>query len=316
MKIVVTGATGMIGAELVRIAAEDTQVDTIYAVVRPGSARMDRLPDSRKIKPVVCDSHQYEDLPRQIPEGCDVLYHFAWLSTGGQRNVRLEDQAENITITLRAVKAAATLGCRLFVGAGSQAEYGYPEKLPMGPRDRTDPVQAYGIAKLAAGKLSRQLAHQLGIRCAWVRIFSIYGPEDKPGTMIMSTFRKITQKLPAEFTSGENHWDYLYSADAGKAFLALAKADLTEEVYCLGSGEDRTLREYIGILEDVLQPEEPFRIGALDSQRPLSIRADISALVRDTHWRPETDFADGVRQIKQKMEVLRSEENIGSHSML
>ena len=54
----------------------------------------------------------------------DTFYHIAWGYTGAARNKSTRLQSKNIDYTLDAVEAAAKLGCKRFIGAGSQAEYG------------------------------------------------------------------------------------------------------------------------------------------------------------------------------------------------
>ena len=66
---------------------------------------------------------------------------------------------------------------KAFVGAGSQAEFGIAnaklsDELPK------DPKTGFGIAKLAACRLSQLECANLGIRHVWGRILSCYGPGD------------------------------------------------------------------------------------------------------------------------------------------
>lgn len=67
---------------------------------------------------------RYYRLPELINENCDVFYHIAWSVTGGKRNEDILGQSKNIQYTLNALDIARKLGCKKFVGAGSQAEYG------------------------------------------------------------------------------------------------------------------------------------------------------------------------------------------------
>ena len=67
---------------------------------------------------------RYYRLPELINENCDVFYHIAWSVTEGKRNEDILGQSKNIQYTLNALDIARKLGCKKFVGAGSQAEYG------------------------------------------------------------------------------------------------------------------------------------------------------------------------------------------------
>lgn len=296
-KVVITGATSMIGSSIVD-ACLSNNVETIYAVVREGTVKLSHIPDDKRIKLVYCNAEDYASLPDKISEKCDVFYHIAWSLTGAARNKNFDEQARNVNFTLEALEAASNLGCELFVGAGSQAEYGIVDSDIITTDSPCNPTQAYGIAKYAAGKLALQKAEALGINCAWVRIFSVYGKYEKPNTIIQTTIKALNNNETPKFTEGIQHWDFLYSEDAGKAFYMIGEKVRKNAVYCLGSGKSRKLREYIETLRDVVKPEAELNFGAIPyGNKPiLSICAEISALTADTGWKPETDFKEGINK--------------------
>ncbi len=119
-------------------------------------------------------------------------------------------QNQNVAYALDAVRAARRFGCSVFVGTGSQAEYGCVEGV-LRPDTPAFPENGYGMGKLCAGLMTRELAGQLGLRHIWVRVLSVYGPCDGENSMIMSAIRKLLAGETPEFTKGEQMWDYLYS---------------------------------------------------------------------------------------------------------
>lgn len=86
----------------------------VYAVVREGSKKRSRLPESSLIKFADCSLEHLDRLPEMISQECDTFYHIAWGNTGENRNSSTELQSRNIGYTLAAVKAAAALGCKRF----------------------------------------------------------------------------------------------------------------------------------------------------------------------------------------------------------
>ena len=83
-KIVVTGATSMIGSALIEECVKhDIEV---YAVLRSASGKQDRLPDSSLVHLIDSSLETLEELPELIPQGCDTFYHIAWGNTGENRN--------------------------------------------------------------------------------------------------------------------------------------------------------------------------------------------------------------------------------------
>ena len=294
-RIVVTGATSMIGVALIEeCLRHDIE---IYAVVRSSSGKAGRLPLSEKIHLTDCSLEDLPDLPGRIPGGCDTFYHIAWGNTGEARNKSTELQSRNIFYTLQAVRAAAELGCRRFIGAGSQAEYGPMDVEKISPDSPVNPSTPYGASKLAAGHLAGMLCRELGMECIWPRIFSVYGKYEKETTMVASGLRKMLAGEPTEFTPAMQRWDYLYSRDAGRAFYLIGEKGKGGSVYCVGSGQARPLKEYIeemAALTGAGKPgigAKPYPPGAV-----MNLCADIGPLTGDTGFIPEYTFEQGIRE--------------------
>ena len=294
-RIVVTGATSMIGVALIEeCLRHDIE---IYALVRSSSGKAGRLPLSEKIHLTDCSLEDLSDLPGRIPGGCDTFYHIAWGNTGEARNKSTELQSRNIFYTLQAVRAAAELGCRRFIGAGSQAEYGPMDVEKISPDSPVNPSTPYGASKLAAGHLAGMLCRELGMECIWPRIFSVYGKYEKETTMVASGLRKMLAGEPTEFTPAMQRWDYLYSRDAGRAFYLIGEKGKGGSVYCVGSGQARPLKEYIeemAALTGAGKPgigAKPYPPGAV-----MNLCADIGTLTGDTGFIPEYTFEQGIRE--------------------
>ena len=136
----------------------------------------------------------------------------------------------NVGYSVDAIEAAAKIGAKTFIGAGSQAEYGRHEGA-LSEKTPCFPENGYGIAKLAAGEFTRLRASQLQIKHVWTRILSVYGPCDGKGTMIMSAIRTLLDGERPSLTKGEQLWDYLYSKDAGRALYLLGEKGKDQKTY-------------------------------------------------------------------------------------
>ena len=89
-RIIVTGATSMIGTALIEeCIRHDIEV---YAVVRAGSSKTKRLPESARIHQIECELEKLEELPAKITGECDTFFHIAWGNTGENRNSRAAEQ--------------------------------------------------------------------------------------------------------------------------------------------------------------------------------------------------------------------------------
>lgn len=293
---VVTGPTGAIGIALCEKLLRENV--TVYAVCRPGSSRIKDLPKAAALHVVECDAKELATLPQKM-EGVsvDAFFHFAWAHTIGQGRNDMPAQIENIQSTIDAVRAAKALGCQVFLGAGSQAEYGRVEGL-LKSDTPAFPENGYGMAKLCAGQMSRVEAKALDIDHVWVRILSVYGPHDGPMTMISGTIRKLLAGERPALTAGIQRWDYLYAGDAADAFYLAACHGRNGAVYPLGSGQAMPLKDYIIQMRDAIDPALPLGLGEVPygPLQVMHLQADISALQADTGFAPKTPFAEGIRK--------------------
>lgn len=291
--VIITGCTGEIGNALVRLLLE--RGSTVFALCRPGSHRLRYLPESDRLHILEVDVFRLCEVADQIDQPCDAFFHFAWQGSYGDGRNDPYAQTLNISASLDAVKLASKLGCKVFVGAGSQAQYGdtdetLTEMTPMRPKTY------YGVAKLCAETMTRQLCSQMGIRHVWARVCSVYGPCDGPHTLITYLMRMLLQGEEAILTHCAQTWDFLFAEDAANAFLALAEKGIDGCAYCLANGKSRALREYIEEFQEATAGNARVRIGgkAYGTGQRMHFCADISKLTRDTNFIPLVSFREGI----------------------
>jgi len=299
-KALITGATGAVGISLINELLDNGYLVT--AVCRPKSKRIANLPKRDGIEVVECGIDALQTLSNKLSYDYDCFFHFAWDGTFGESRQDIDLQQKNIQYTLDAVGLAKDLGCQVFVGAGSQSEFGHVDGV-LHPDMPCKPDNGYGIAKLAAGSLSQILCKQLGIRYEWCRILSLYGPGDAERTLVMSTILKLLRNEPLNFTNGDQVWDYIYSSDAARAFRLVAETGTDGSVYCFGSGKTRLLRDYITAIRNVINPKAVLNFGVLPyyPNQVMHLEADISNLVQDTGWQPQVSFEEGIKRIVEKL---------------
>lgn len=293
MKAIISGATGTIGMALINELIANGH--EMLVLCRESSPRSKNIPDHPLVKKI---DRPLERMCELEPNGkYDVFYHFAWEGTTGASRNDMYLQNRNVKYTLDAVSLAKRFGCHTFIGAGSQAEYGRVEG-KLTPSTPTFAENGYGMAKLCASQMSRVMCEELGIRHIWTRILSVYGPFDTPNSMVMSTIRKLRNGEKTAFTKGEQVWDYLYSCDAAKAFVALAERGRDGAVYCLGSGEEQKLCDHIKTIGKIVAPEAELGIGEIPyaPRQVMYLCADITALTEDTGFVPLTTFEQGIKE--------------------
>ena len=293
-KIIVTGATGSIGCAIVKQAV--SRGCDVTCIVHRGSTRVNNITRDAHVHVVECDLSEYATL--ELEGKYDALIHLAWEKTFGASRDDVDVQTRNIQYTLDACRLAKRCGCKVFIGAGSQAEYGV-QSVALTPDLAVQPESGYGIAKFAAGKMSLMLCKQLGIRGNWIRVLSVFGAQEGANSLINYTINELKAGRSPKFTKCEQTWDFLYADDAADGFLDVAEKGLDGKVYVIGSGEPRKLYEYINDVRVVVNPQVEVEFGAIDyyPHQPMYLVADITELTKDTGWKPKVKFVDGIKCI-------------------
>ncbi len=323
-EVIITGATGMIGSAVTKLMLE--RGINVTAIIRPMSENLEYLEnlvetDEKRIENsesgilrlVDCDLSELRTLRDKLGWEHDAFFHFGWAHTFGPGRNDASKQEVNIKATLDAVHLAYETGCKVFVSAGSQAEFGIAsaklsDELPK------DPKTGFGIAKLAACRLSQLECANLGIRHVWGRIISCYGPGDNKSTMIMTAIRAMLRKENMEFTPAKQMWDYIYVDDLAKAFIALAANGKDQKCYTIGTGESRLLSDYICAVRDAIDPTIDIGLPESDTNADsldgtvMRLEADITDLIADTGFMPEVSFEDGIKRTvewtKQQLTII------------
>lgn len=306
-RVVVTGATGAIGMALLdKLIKENIEV---VVLVNPGSHRNEILPEHMLIHKVECGISDYGEVDINklfsdhgvALDGFDTWYHLAWMGASGPGRNDTILQLKNVEGLLKAIELAEKIGCKTFVGAGSQAEYG-PSNQPLGENSNTNPIMGYGIAKLCAGKLGRLKAEQLGIKFIWTRIFSVYGPFDGENTMIMSGIRSMLNGDVPGFTKGEQQWDYLFSRDAAGILYRLSEVGEHGRIYPIGRGKTKALSMYIeticNVMKNEFSVEAKANLGAVSygENQVMFLCADLTSTLEAIGDYDFTPFDEGIKE--------------------
>lgn len=314
--IVITGATGFLGSHLAQWFLE--QGDRVYALVRPGSAKLQYLPEHRNLIPVYGTMEEAADCVEEIGHA-DAWFHFAWGGVNREEIDSSEVQAGNIRGSLACVEAAHRLGCRVFMDAGSRVEYGVIEdgRGVMTEEMECSPVNEYGKAKLEFFRQAVPVCERYGMNFCHLRFFSVYGYGDHPWSIISTLVRELPRGGRVSLSACRHEWNFMYIDDAVEAVGRLYEQ--VKDKPCkkgaavnIASRDTRVLKSFVEEVFELAGKRGTLEFGTFVQAKEgaLSIRPDVSRMEAMTGgFRESYTFGRGITEmIKREMEH-QDEEN-------
>ncbi len=301
---IVTGANGFVGNALCRELSK-ANVE-VFAVIKDEQEDVLSIAELSGLHIVYCDMDCLDQLPSKIPNGVDVFYHLAWAGSTGPARANYELQLKNVHWVMAAVNAAGQIGCKRFVGAGTLAEHDVNAYTPLNG-STPNAVSCYGVAKIAAHYMSKAECVKLGIEHIWAYLSNTYGIGNYTSNFINFASKVMITGKPADFTAGEQMYDFVYIDDIAQGLLCAGRNGKRNCAYYIGSTKPAKLKEFIRAIRDEIDPSIQLNLGAVPFNgvaQPESI-FDCSRLVEDTGYCPRISFQEGikftVRWLKQQI---------------
>jgi UDP-glucose 4-epimerase len=283
-RVLVTGASGFIGAPLCRRLAE--LGSDVLATSRT------RLPEGEGLEWHSCDLADFDAtkalFQRARPE---FVIHLASRVVGARTpKAVLPTFHSNLTSTVNVLLAAQQAGCERTVLAGSLEE---PEPGPTWPV----PSSPYAAAKLAANAYGRMFNALFGLPLVILRVFMVYGPAQRDESKLLPyVIKSLLNGQKPRMSSGLREVDWIYVDDVVRAFVRAAFAPGVEGVTLdIGSGKLVTVRQVVERVFQVLRPGEPPEFGHIPDRPMEQTRvADLGATRRQIGWSPRVSLAEGL----------------------
>lgn len=298
-RVLVTGAAGFLGANLVRALLE--RGSHVCAVIRPGGSRERIAELETELELHAVDLRDAEELAAAVrllrPE---LAVNLAM--PGGHADTaesRLEQLEVSALGTARLVEALAAVGgCERLVHVGSSLEYG-PKAEPMREGDLLAPAVPRGAAKAAASLVCLAWARALGLQATVLRPFTVYGPFEGHARMVPTALRSALAGAELPLTEAGIARDFVYVGDVVDAILrALEAPGLDGEIVNVGSGRRTAIEELVEAVQRVTGRELRVRPGAYPTL-PHDARmwaADVERAREILGWTPATELEEGLRR--------------------
>jgi UDP-glucose 4-epimerase len=307
----VTGGAGFIGSHLARALLADGRAVTVLDNLSVG--RRDAVPGgARFVHGDIRDAAAVGTALR----GVDCVFHLAaQVTIRGSFERFYDDLDTNVMGTACLLRAVDPATVKWFTLASSMAVYAdAPSPAPIDERHPTQPISPYGIGKLAAEGVSRQILAAGGIPFTALRFFNTFGPGQlyTPYVGVLTIF--LTRLLGGEditiFGDGEQQRDFVHVADiVAGAIGATGRAAGT---FNLGTGRGTSLNQLARLVLDRLAPGTEARHGAAQPGELRFSVANIDAARRAFGFAPsrslERDLDEVIEAVKATSGATRRPE--------
>lgn len=299
--VLIAGAGGFIGKNLVKnllsrgynITALDLQFDDELLSLATCISMKDK---------------RMEQVVEELRDDYECLFDLAWVGTSGDLRTDYNVQLENVRLTCDLVKLAAKIKCPRFIYASSINEMETYEYLQS---DNIEPTGGYiyGTGKLAAHLMGETVAYMNSVEFIPVIITNIYGIGEKSARLIYTSIVKLLKGEHCSFTEGYQTYDFIYITDAINSIIEVAEKGRAFNRYYIGSGEPKTLREFLLKMRDIVAPDAELGLGEIPF-KGLSVnynQFEMKQVEKDTGYKNKVSFEDGIRLTA---EYIREEEGL------
>jgi len=294
-RVVLTGATGFVGAHLANRLVEDGH--EVHILVRDGYKKWrieGLLPHLRLHQLDLLDNDRLDNEVYRIRP--DWVFHLATYGAYSWQDDSTQAVNTNYRSTVNLLEACLRNGFEAFVHTGSSSEYGIKDHAPA-EHEALDPNSYYAATKAAATLFCRYAAQRHKRPVITLRLYSVYGPFEEPDRLIP---QMILKGLAGEFpplTDPGVARDFVFTGDVVQAYLGIAESAaslLPGEVYNVGTGTQTTIKDVAEIAKEVFALKvEPVWGSMPNRSWDTSVWVANNRKLCALGWKPQYEFRAG-----------------------
>jgi UDP-glucuronate 4-epimerase len=199
-------------------------------------------------------------------------------------------------------------GIQNFIFASSSSVYGENQRVPFKEEDLDiQPISPYGATKRAGELLCYSYHHLYGMNIACLRIFTAYGPRQRPEMAIHKFTHLIDQgeKIPI-YGDGSSRRDYTYIDDLVDGILAVIRYHKGFEIYNLGESQTTSLKELIRLIEEAFGKKANIEMLEPQPGDVSTTYADITKAKRMLKYEPKVKMEEGIKRFVEWYKAQRA----------
>ncbi|MCK5028117.1 MAG: NAD-dependent epimerase [Bacteroidales bacterium] len=335
VKILVTGSAGFIGSHLTELLLNKglnviglDNINDYYDVnlkfgrLEKGGVKQNLIKYNELITSETNDNYKFIKLNLEDRENLNGLFEKenfdVVVNLAAQAGVRysLENPIayidSNIVGYTNILEACRHNHIKHLVYASSSSVYGLNKKMPFSTNDNVDhPISLYAASKKANELMAHTYSYLYNLPTTGLRFFTVYGPWGRPDMALFLFTKAMLEGKPIKvYNHGNMQRDFTYIDDIVQGIFKVIenppKGKQTTEkpsesiapykIYNIGNSAPVKLMDFIKAIEENLKitaQKEMLPIQAGDVE---STYADVSGLMEDLNYKPETDIKTGVNK--------------------
>lgn len=255
--ILITGANGFVGRQVVRALAE--QQKPIRIVLREGAARPENLREADEVIETPDLFHAERSWWMQPLKGVEMIIHLAWYAEPG-KYLTSQQNLDCLQGTIEMARASIDAEVRRFIGIGTCAEYDLSNDL-LRVDSPLKPQTLYAACKASTFQVLGQLLPGAGVEFAWCRLFYLHGEGEDSRRLVPYLHQQLGKGEPAELTSGRQIRDFLDVREAGSMIADVALSNRQGPINVC-SGVPTTVRQLAEEIADEYGRRDLLKFGS------------------------------------------------------
>jgi nucleoside-diphosphate-sugar epimerase len=239
MNILVTGATGFIGQNLIPILLGGGHHITVLA------RKKEKASNFHWYKKVRFITYNILDISKPLPPigEHDAIIHLAW--TGLPNYKSLFHFETNLPANYRFLKDIIGRGVNHVLVSGTCFEYGMQSGC-LSEEIQTQPSNPYALAKDTLRKFLESLEKEKSFNLQWARLFYMYGPGQSHLSLLSQLDEAIERKDKIfNMSGGEQLRDYLSVQEVARKLAVLAEHPKCNGIVNICSGKPISVRRLV-----------------------------------------------------------------------